>query len=115
MEKIRLAVTGATGSVGGAVLDICARFPRIFEIRALSARSNAKKLAELGRKHNAGILCLTEPEDKNWREEGFLCLTGKEGLAAMVEEPSVDHAVFASSGVAAIEALQKALDRKSVV
>ncbi|EHL65216.1 1-deoxy-D-xylulose-5-phosphate reductoisomerase [Cloacibacillus evryensis] len=111
MEKIRLAVTGATGSVGGAVLDICARFPRIFEIRALSARSNAKKLAELGRKHNAGILCLTEPEDKNWREEGFLCLTGKEGLAAMVEEPSVDHAVFASSGVAAIEALQKALTR----
>ena len=54
---------------------------------------------------------MTEPEDKNWREEGFLCLTGKEGLAAMVEEPSVDHAVFASSGVAAIEALQKALTR----
>lgn len=42
MKKIRLAVTGATGSVGGAVLDICARFPQFFEIRALAAKSNAK-------------------------------------------------------------------------
>ena len=53
MKKIRLAVTGATGSVGGAVLDICARFPQLFEIRALAAKSNAKKLTELGRRHGA--------------------------------------------------------------
>lgn len=111
MKKIRLAVTGATGSVGGAVLDICARFPQFFEIRALAAKSNAKKLTELGRRHGAKLLCLTEPEDKNWREEGFTCLSGVDGLTEMVEEPSVDHAVFASSGVAAIKALQKALMR----
>ncbi|WP_455599141.1 1-deoxy-D-xylulose-5-phosphate reductoisomerase [Cloacibacillus sp.] len=111
MKKIRLAVTGATGSVGGAVLDICARFPQLFEIRALAAKSNAKKLAELGRRHGAKLLCLTEPEDKNWREEGFTCLSGVDGLTEMVEEPSVDHAVFASLGVAAIKALQKALTR----
>ena len=111
MKKIRLAVTGATGSVGGSVLDICARFPQLFEIRALAAKSNAKKLTELGRRHGAKLLCLTEPEDKNWREEGFTCLSGVDGLTEMVEEPSVDHAVFASSGVAAIKALQKALMR----
>lgn len=111
MKKIRLAVTGATGSVGGAVLDICARFPQFFEIRALAAKSNAKKLTELGRRHGAKLLCLTEPEDKHWREEGFTCLSGVNGLTEMVEEPSVDHAVFASSGVAAIKALQKALMR----
>ena len=111
MKKIRLSVTGATGSVGGAVLDICACFPQLFEIRALAAKSNAKKLTELGRRHGAKLLCLTEPEDKNWREEGFTCLSGVNGLTEMVEEPSVDHAVFASSGVAAIKALQKALMR----
>ncbi len=111
MKKIRLAVTGATGSVGGAVLDICGRFPQHYEIRALAAKSNAKKLTELGRRHGAKLLCLTEPEDKNWREEGFTCLSGVDGLTEMVEEPSVDHAVFASSGVAAIKALQKALMR----
>ena len=71
-EKIRLAITGATGSVGGAVLDICARFPEIFEITALAARRDAKKLAELGRRHGAKILCLTEPDGPAWREEGFV-------------------------------------------
>ncbi len=111
MEKIRLAVTGATGSVGGAVLDICARFPELFEVRALAAKSSAKKLAALGRRFCAKTLCLTEPEDKDWKEEGFTCLTGHQGLAEMVEDPDVDHAVFASSGVTAIEALQKALAR----
>ncbi len=111
MEKIRLAITGATGSVGGAVLDICARFPQIFAIRALAAKSSAKKLAALGRRFGAKTLCLTEPEDKCWKEEGFACLTGPQGLAQMVEDPDVDHAVFASSGVTAVEALQKALTR----
>lgn len=109
--KIRLAITGATGSVGGAVLDICARFPEIFEITALSAQNNEKKLAELGRKFGAKMLCLTAPEQQHWREAGFICVFGKEGLRQMAEADFVDHIVFASSGVTAIEALQHALKR----
>ena len=110
-EKIRLAITGATGSVGGAVLDICARFPEIFEITALAARRDAKKLAELGRRHGAKILCLTEPDGPAWREEGFVCMTGEAALTEIVLDARVDHAVFASSGITAIKALQAALER----
>ncbi|WP_239391234.1 1-deoxy-D-xylulose-5-phosphate reductoisomerase [Cloacibacillus sp. An23] len=110
-DKIRLAVTGATGSVGGAVLDICARFPDIFEITALAARRDAKKLAELGRRHGAKILCLTEPAVPSWREEGFVCLTGEAALTDIVTDGRVEHAVFASSGITAIKALQAALER----
>ncbi|MBQ9880996.1 MAG: hypothetical protein IJM42_00045 [Synergistes sp.] len=47
MGKINLAVIGATGCVGGSVLDICARFPDVFSVKALAAGSNAKKLTEL--------------------------------------------------------------------
>lgn len=110
-EKIRLAITGATGSVGGAVLDICARFPEIFEITALAARRDAKKLAELGRRHGAKILCLTEPDGPAWREEGFVCMSGEAALTEIVLDACVDHAVFASSGITAIKALQAALER----
>ena len=110
-EKIRLAITGATGSVGGAVLDICARFPEIFEITALAARRDAKKLAELGRRHGAKILCLTEPDGPAWREEGFVCMSGEAALTEIVLDARVDHAVFASSGITAIKALQAALER----
>lgn len=111
MDKINLAVIGATGCVGGSVLDICARFPEIFSVRALAAKSNARKLTELGKKHNAKILCLTEPPSECWKEDGFKCLTGAASLAEIVSDDSIDHAVFASSGVAAIPALQKALSR----
>ena len=109
-KKIRLAVIGATGSVGGAVLDVCSRFPEIFEVTALAARRSAKKLTELGRRHGAKLLCLTEP-CAGWQEDGFECLTGTKALSEIAEDDRVDHAVFASSGVAAIEALQKALTR----
>ena len=111
MKKINLAVIGATGCVGGAVLDICARFPEVFSVRALAARSSAKKLTELGRRFNTEILCLTEPESGCWKEDGFKCLTGLQALSEIVSDECVDHAVFASSGVAAIPALQKALSR----
>lgn len=110
-DKIRLAITGATGSVGGSVLDICARFPEIFEITALAARRDAKKLVELGRRHGAKILCLTEPDSNAWREEGFACMTGEAALTDIVLDERVDHAVFASSGITAIKALQAALER----
>ena len=36
-KRIKLAVIGATGSVGGAVLDICARFPDKLEVVALAS------------------------------------------------------------------------------
>ena len=46
-QKIRVAVIGATGSVGGAVLDICRRFPERFDVVALAAQSNQGKLLDL--------------------------------------------------------------------
>lgn len=110
-SKIRLAVVGATGSVGGSVLDICLRFPDVFEVIALTAHTDGKKLAALGRRHKAKFLCLTSPDIKSWREHGFTCLCGKAGLNILVGIPEISHIVFASSGVTAIESLQKALDR----
>ena len=101
-ERITPRGNGSDGSVGGAVLDICARFPEIFEITALAARRDAKKLAALGRRHGAKILCLTEPDDPAWNEEGFTCLTGEAALTDIVLDAGVDHAVFASSGITAI-------------
>lgn len=110
-KRIRLTITGATGSVGSSVLDICARFPEIFEIYGLTAQSNEKKLIELGRRFKAKVLCLTAPQTENWSREGFVCLSGPEGLSDLIEDENTEHAVFASSGVTAIEALRLALKR----
>ena len=106
--KIRLAVIGATGSVGSAVLDICARFPERFEVRSLAACSSAAKLTELGRKFKCARLCLAEPAG-NFKEDGFECLTGIKALSELAADETVDQVVFASSGTSAIKALQTAL------
>ena len=43
----RVSVLGATGSVGQSTLNLIARGSNNFEVVALTANSNAKKLAEL--------------------------------------------------------------------
>ena len=42
----RIAILGSTGSIGVSTLDVVARHPGRFEVTALSARSNVKKLVE---------------------------------------------------------------------
>lgn len=108
-KRIRVAVIGATGSVGASALDICAKFPNRLKVTALAAKSNAQKLHELAQKFSPKTLCLTEPQDSNFNLGSYKCLFGESGLLEIASDPEVDHVVFASSGTAAIKALQEAL------
>jgi 1-deoxy-D-xylulose-5-phosphate reductoisomerase len=108
-ERLRIGVIGATGSVGGAVLDICRRFPERFEVVSLAACSNDVKLTELAYIHKASKLYLTNPESGRFHVDGFQCFAGTDSLLHMASDEDVDHIVFASSGVSAIKALQAAL------
>lgn len=107
-KHLNLAIIGATGSVGGAALDICARFPGRFTISAIAARSNRDKLLSIASKFKVTTLCLTEPVG-DFNENGYECLSGVEGLTQIAADDRIDHIVFASSGVSAIPALQSAL------
>lgn len=99
----RIAVIGATGSVGGAVLDICARFPERFHVIAMAARSSRDKLVGLGRRFGSKALCLAG--ESAFDEAGFACFSGADGLSKMLSELDIDHVVFSSSGSGAINAL----------
>lgn len=101
----RVAVIGATGSVGGAALDICARFPERFDVIALAAWSSRDKLTELGRRFGSRALCLAGEPD--FHEAGFACFSGARGLSEMLGRLELDHVVFASSGAGAIHALME--------
>jgi len=103
-----LAVIGATGSVGTSVLDICARFPREFNVVALAANKDEKKLTELGHKFKAKTLCLCNPV-RHFSNGNFECLCGVAGLSEIAQNPGIDHVVFASSGTEAIPALISAI------
>ena len=104
MKKKRVAVIGATGSVGSSVLSVCRAHADEIEVCGLAARTPSEKLKALAAEFSPKILCVYEeagPEALSQR--------GPEGLAALAESPEVDHVVFASSGTAAIPALQRAL------
>jgi 1-deoxy-D-xylulose-5-phosphate reductoisomerase len=113
--RIKIAVIGATGSVGSSVLDICGMFPDRFQVTALACRSNASSLLDLARRFGVSYACLFAPSDaKNceaseFKKYGIELLTGREGLESIASLSDVDHVVFASSGTDAITSLQRAL------
>ncbi|MDR3355542.1 MAG: 1-deoxy-D-xylulose-5-phosphate reductoisomerase [Synergistaceae bacterium] len=109
----RIVVIGATGSVGGSVLDICERFPDRFEVVGMAAGSNADSLLALAKKFRARRACLVNPTCETaakFRAEGIELVSGESGLVWLAEMPEADHVVFASSGTNAIIALQRALE-----
>jgi 1-deoxy-D-xylulose-5-phosphate reductoisomerase len=117
--KKRVAVIGATGSVGSSVLDVCRHHQDRVKVVALAAGQDVDKLAALSAEFGAPLLCLASKEAAA-SLEGKLSspakvLSGPSGLETLAEDPDIDHMVFASSGTAAIEALRTALlNRKEV-
>jgi 1-deoxy-D-xylulose-5-phosphate reductoisomerase len=56
----RVTVLGATGSVGTSTLDLIGRNPHLFEVVALTARSNVEALAELAVRHRASLAVVAD-------------------------------------------------------
>ena len=109
----RVAVIGATGIVGGSVLDICARFPERFGVVAMAARSNSNKLLSLSKRFGSKTAYLATPsheDSRMFRENGIELLSGDEGLENFAGLSEADHVVLASSGTETIFALKRALE-----
>ncbi|HCA40537.1 MAG TPA: 1-deoxy-D-xylulose-5-phosphate reductoisomerase [Aminobacterium sp.] len=111
-RRIKLAVIGATGSVGSAVLDVCRAFPDSFEVVFLAAHSAVKKMINIAQDFHPEAVVLTNPHAASlFKGKGcsIPVFSGNEALYTIATHPHVDHVVFASSGTAAIKALQGAL------
>jgi 1-deoxy-D-xylulose-5-phosphate reductoisomerase len=76
----KITILGATGSIGLNTLDLIGRSPEAFEVVALSAGSNAAKLAELAIRHRAGFVAIADP-DKYVELKELLRGTGIEAAA----------------------------------
>ena len=58
--RARVAVMGATGSIGTSTLDVIERNPERFDVFALTANTNADALEALIRTHRPRYAVLTE-------------------------------------------------------
>jgi len=60
MKPRKVTILGATGSIGESTLDLIGRSPDQFDVVALTAGSNAEKLAELAIRHRASHAALAD-------------------------------------------------------
>lgn len=84
----RLAILGATGSIGTQALDIVSQHPERLSVSAMAAFANQSSLEHLASRHNSPRLALASK--------------GLEPLIEMAQADDVDMVVVAISGAAAL-------------
>ncbi len=91
MKPRKVTVLGATGSIGESTLDLIGRTPERFDVIALTAGSNADKLAELAIRHRAQYAAIAD-ESRYERLKELLAGTGIEvsaGEAAVCQAAQI--------------------------
>ncbi|MCC7251858.1 1-deoxy-D-xylulose-5-phosphate reductoisomerase [Hyphomicrobium sp.] len=103
---LRLSVLGATGSIGASTLDLVAHHPDRFEVVALTAQCNARRLAELAVAHGAKLAVVGDAA--HYAElkallagTGTRVAAGPEAIEAAAREPAdcVMAAIVGAAGL----------------
>jgi len=115
----RLAVLGATGSIGTQTLAVAGAFPERFDVRVLTAGTNAELLARQARQHRPACVVIGD-ERKAATLRGELpretdVWAGAEGLCAAARLEGVDTVVAAVVGFAGLAPVLAALKEEKTV
>ena len=119
-SKTRIAVLGSTGSVGVQALDLISRFPDRFEVVALAARRNSRRLAEQASKFRPRLAVLLDPEgcaelSSRCAPLGIETASGEEGLLRVAAHPEADRVVCAIVGAAGLQPTLSAIQAGKTV
>ncbi|MEO6103659.1 MAG: 1-deoxy-D-xylulose-5-phosphate reductoisomerase [Pseudoxanthomonas sp.] len=105
----RIALLGATGSIGGSALDVVARHPGRFVIEALSANHNVDALLDLCERFQPRVAVIADPARESDLRQGLrsrgLATEGRAGDAALDEvatDPGSDTVLAAIVGAAGV-------------
>jgi len=109
-RRKRVAVLGATGSIGRAALDVIARHPDRFELAGLAAHRDVAGMVDLCRTHRPRVAVLADADAAAALRNalaasgttGVEVLAGAEGIVALAAEPDVDCVLAAIVGAAGV-------------
>lgn len=103
----RIALLGATGSIGTSTLDVIARHPDRFQVQALSANGDVGKLVELCRKFRPAFAVIADATRHGQLADGLrtaglatIALAGAQALVDVASDPESDTVVAAIVGAA---------------
>src|SRR6185295_7336509 len=105
----RIAILGATGSIGQSTLDVVARHPDRFRVVALTAHRQVDELALLCRRHRPAYACVADASlapalQQRLAGTGVKVLAGEPGLVEIAGLPEVDCVMAAIVGAAGLRA-----------
>ncbi len=111
---IRVALLGATGSIGGAALELARRYRDRIRLVSLAARANDGALVRAAEEFGVERIALVDPSAAArardaWR--GGAVLEGEESVARLAEDPSVAVVVNAIVGGGGLRPTVAALSR----
>ena len=104
----RVAILGATGSIGQSTLDVIARNSDQYEVFAVSGYQRLAELLQICKKFQPQLAAVPEKEATQFQEQlqAAGCKTqvvaGKEGLQVLASTPEVDLIVAAIVGAAGL-------------
>jgi len=110
-EPRRVAVLGATGSIGESALEVIRRHPDRFRVAALSAHRQAERLDRLALEFSPDFVVLTDTPDRGFRPEWRgEWRSGDSALMDAVADDGVDIVLNALVGIAGLGATLGALE-----
>jgi len=118
MERKRILILGATGSIGRQTLDVIENYPDQLQVVGLVANSNWQLLAQQAEQFAVGAAGLTNEEAARQLREaapGLTVYSGAEGLQEIVRELDPDLVVAAISGLAGLPPIMTALAQRCEV
>jgi 1-deoxy-D-xylulose-5-phosphate reductoisomerase len=115
----KIAILGATGSIGKSTLDLVERSPERFEVVAVTASTNAEALADIARRTNAQLAVVadeTRLEDLRELLAGSRCRAAA-GEAALIEAAAgeAELVIAAIVGCAGLRPVMAAVEAGRVV
>ncbi len=115
----RVAILGATGSIGRSALAVVDAHPDRLRVVALAAGENVTTFAEQVARYEPDVMAMTAWQSVAdvqvvLRDKGApvprISACGSDGLIAVATHPDADVVLFASSGTAGLDAVLAAID-----
>lgn len=110
-NKKRIAVFGATGSVGRQTLDVIAAHPEELSLCSVSAHTDAEGLLQICRRFGVQTAALSSSDAICPADSGIQLLTGPNALRQVLSEAVPDLAVICVAGMSGLTLLAECLQR----
>ena len=117
--KKTITILGATGSIGTSCLSIIAENPELFDVIALTANNNWKKISQIARKFRPKYICLTNDKyylnlKKSLSDLDISIISGVNALSE-IAEIKVDICIAAIVGIAGLSPTLKIVQNCNIL